>query len=52
MRENTDHKKLRIWTLFTQWFIKRPLQLIVSLEADQLENEQQEPAMDNLDQNV
>ena len=19
MRENTDHKKLRIWTLFTQW---------------------------------
>ena len=25
-------------------FIKRPLQLIVSLEADQLEIEQQEPA--------
>ena len=20
MRENTDQKKLRIWTLFTQWF--------------------------------
>ena len=25
-------------------FIKRPLQLIVSLEADQLESEKQEPA--------
>ena len=34
-------------------FNKRPLQLIVSFEADQLETEQQEPAhMDSLDQKV
>ena len=22
IRENTDHKKLRVWTLFTQWWFK------------------------------
>ena len=22
IRENTDHKKLYIWTLFTQWYVQ------------------------------
>ena len=25
MRENTDQKKLRVWTLFTQWVLKKTL---------------------------